>query len=182
MKKITFANGTEFTVEKPSLKDFMRLFDLWEQRKSTSSLFDEVLKYVTYPSKEDARKFLTKYLGSLYPLCTSIFRSCGTELADTCLVEELDDDKIKFIVDNEVFCFRRPNFVEMDLLINELNKSDVISAEMCNKLLHMTLVKSNADAKSQLANFLEQYPFMVVHIGRQIFTKCMISAEFIAGE
>lgn len=188
MKKIIFDSGTEFTIQKPSVKEFIKLFDLYEQGTSSAMLLDEILKHITYPSKEEARKFLTKYVGSIYGYLFKIIKvMCGEEIVDSpeTVVEETEDDKIKIVINGKTFYFRRLNFAETDLVVRELKEKNTLSANLCHKITMMTVCKSKdneVDYKALLDELFIEYPLAVVAMGREIFNKCSMKAEINLGE
>ena len=187
MKKIIFDSGTEFTIQKPSVKDFIKLFDLCSHGNSSSMLLDEILKHITYPSKEDARKFLSKYIFSVYGTFFSAIKNmCGQEIVDSTdtVVEETEDNKIKIFIDGKSFYFRRLNFVETDLAVKDLrDNKGVVSADVCLKLAMMTVSNAkDTDHKALLNDLFAEYPIAVVFVGRSILDKCSMDAEIKQGE
>lgn len=186
MKKIIFDSGAEFTIQKPSVKDFVKLFDLCSYGNSSSIFVEELLKHITYPSKEDARKFLSKYIFNGYSTFFSAIKNmCGQEIVDSMdtFVEETEDNKIKIFIDGKTFYFRRLNFVETDLAVKDLRDKGSLSADVCQRIAMMTVSNAkDTDYKALLNELFAEYPIAVVFFGRSICEKCSMDAEINQGE
>lgn len=175
MKKFTFKNNIEFTLDTPSFDDYLRLEDLRGQETSTSKLFDELIKYITYPSKEEAIKILEKFKGGIHYLF-SLWIKPDKDIVSKVIITDEDDDKIKLTFEDQVFYFRRPSFVEMDLFWSEFVKKTKVSSVLLLKLLNMFLIKStDIIVGEKFKSLVEQYPYLVDHIGIQIMDRNFLS-------
>jgi len=177
-KTVTFKDKTSFTLSKPALKEYFTLYDL-EFENRHLPLLEEVLKHITYPSKEDASKFFKKYPGSLRIISSAISEMCGGKINVD--VKEENEDSLIYLIEGKNYSFKRLSLSQWDLIWEEISQNKFLKSQRAYSFCMSCVLDNSSEelgtGKKNLELLFEQYPALVNMIPDKIVKACTMWVE-----